>query len=206
MRGRQRQHDIVLGRRRLQFEVELAAETLAQRQSPGPIDAAAEGRVDDELHAARFVEEALEDDRLPRRQTAERGGGGGQIVDELFGGGCADADFLGEPTPGGRSGGVGLEARRDFGAQARDGSRKLVGSARRLAEPEGNVRRLSLRVLDPDSPALDPLNAIGGVAELKDVARHALDGEILVHCADDVVLRLQQHLIIGGVRNRAARG
>ena len=42
VRGGQRQHDIVLGRRRLQFEVELAAEALAQRQAPGAIDAAAE--------------------------------------------------------------------------------------------------------------------------------------------------------------------
>ena len=41
-------------------------------------------------------------------------------------------------------------------------------------------------VLDPHRPALDALNALGRVAELKDVARHALDGEILVHRADDV--------------------
>ena len=39
--GGQREHDIVLGRRRLQLEVELAAEALAQRQPPGAVDAAA---------------------------------------------------------------------------------------------------------------------------------------------------------------------
>ena len=144
VRGRQRQHDIVLGRRRLQLEVELAAETLAQRQSPGSIDAAAERRVDDELHAARFVEEPLEDDRVLRRQAAEGGRGSGQIVDELFGGGCADADSSASqrraPVPEASD----SQSRRDFGAQARDGSRKLVGPARRLAEPERNVRRLAL--------------------------------------------------------------
>ena len=65
VRRRQRQHDGVLGRRRLQLEVELAAEALAQRQPPGAVDAAAEGRMDDQLHAAGFVEEALEHDACP---------------------------------------------------------------------------------------------------------------------------------------------
>ena len=70
-----RQQDRVVGRRRLQLEVEGAAELLAQRQAPGAVDARAERRVDDELHAAGLVEEALGDDaasasaprRAPRR-------------------------------------------------------------------------------------------------------------------------------------------
>ena len=60
----------VLGRGRLQLEVELAAELLAQGQRPGAVDAAAERRVQHELHPARFVEEALEDERLLRRDHA----------------------------------------------------------------------------------------------------------------------------------------
>ena len=72
VRGRQRQHDVVLGRGGLQFEIELATETLAQRKAPGPVEAAAIGRMDDELHAAGFVEEALEHDRVLGRQAAER--------------------------------------------------------------------------------------------------------------------------------------
>ena len=48
----ERQQQRVLGRRRLQLEVELAAEALAQRQAPRLVDAAAEGRVQHELHAA----------------------------------------------------------------------------------------------------------------------------------------------------------
>src|SRR6201999_2673437 len=66
MGGGQRQDDIVLGRRRLKLEIELAAEALAQGEAPGPVDAAAEGRMDDELHAARLVEETFEDDRVLR--------------------------------------------------------------------------------------------------------------------------------------------
>ena len=65
---------------------------------------------------------------------------------------------------------------------------------------------LALRVLDPDGSALDPLDAIGGVAELEHVARHALDGEILVDGADDGVLGLEQHLVVGGVGDRPAGG
>src|SRR2546429_3277614 len=55
----ERQDDALLGRRRLQLEVEALAEFLAQRQAPRAVNAAAEGRVQHELHAARLVEEAL---------------------------------------------------------------------------------------------------------------------------------------------------
>ena len=68
--GRQRQHDRVLGRRGLQLEVELAAEALAQRQAPGAVDAAAERRMDHQLRAAGFVEEALHHQRLAASASA----------------------------------------------------------------------------------------------------------------------------------------
>src|ERR1035441_602666 len=55
----ERNHDAVIGGGRLQFEIERSAEALAQRQSPGAVDARAEGRVNHQLHAAAFVEEAL---------------------------------------------------------------------------------------------------------------------------------------------------
>ena len=60
----EREHQRVFGGRGLQLEVELPAEALAKRQAPGPIDAAAEGRVQDQLHAAGFVEETLEHERF----------------------------------------------------------------------------------------------------------------------------------------------
>ena len=59
-------------------------------------------------------------------------------------------------------------------------------------------------ILDSNRPALDSLDAIGRVAELEYVARHALDGEVLVDAADDLVLGLEEHLIVGGIGNRAA--
>ncbi len=61
--------DRVLGRRRLELDVEAAAEALAQGQPPGAVEAAAERGMDDQLHAARFVEETLEDDALLGRHA-----------------------------------------------------------------------------------------------------------------------------------------
>ena len=65
-------------------------------------------------------------------------------------------------------------------------------------------RRTRLRVLDAHDAALDAQDAIGGIAELEDVAGQALDGEVLVHRADDLVLGLEQHLVVGVVGDRAA--
>ncbi len=81
-------------------------------------------------------------------------------------------------------------------------------SVRPGASPSQNGRLggWPLASLDPDDAALDALDAIGGVAELEHVAREALDGEILVDRADDEVFRLEQHLIVGGVGDGAARG
>ncbi len=117
-----------------------------------------------------------------------------------------DADVLGQPAQRGRAGRIGSQPRRDRRPQARDRSRERVGAAGRFAQPEWDARRLALRVLHPHRPPLDALNAIGGVAELEHVAGHALDGEVLVDAADDVVLGLQHHLIVGGVGDRAAGG
>ena len=57
----ERNVEAVVGGGGLQFKIEGAAEALAQRESPGLVDARAEGSVNDQLHAAAFVEEALGD-------------------------------------------------------------------------------------------------------------------------------------------------
>ena len=77
-----------------------AAEALAQRQSPGLVDASAEGRVNDELHAAAFVEEALGDDRLLRRHGAQHGAALQDVFDRLLGAGIVQAALVLEPTHG----------------------------------------------------------------------------------------------------------
>ncbi len=85
VRRPEREHDAVLERGGLELEVELAAEALAQREAPGPVDARAEGRVDDEVGVAHVVEEALEHDGVERRQRAERRLAGGEVLGELRG-------------------------------------------------------------------------------------------------------------------------
>jgi hypothetical protein len=75
--------DAVVGGGGLQFEVEAAAEALAQGQAPGAVDARAEGRVDDELHAAAFVEEALGDDAALGGDGSEDGAAVADVGGEL---------------------------------------------------------------------------------------------------------------------------
>ena len=162
--------------------------------------------MDHQLHAAGFVEEALEHDRVLGRQAAQRRMGGGQILDQLGCGRLVDADLVHQPAQGALPGRVGQQACSDLRPQARHRQGKLVAAPRRLAQPERDRGRLAMRVLDPDDAALDPQDAIGCVAELEDVAGHALDREILVHGADRLVFRLQDHPVVGGVRDRAARG
>ena len=119
----ERQHQAVFGGRRLQLEVELAAEALAERQPPRLGDPAAEGRVQDELHAARLVEESLEDERLLRGDDAEHATSSAEIADSLLRRRGRHARFLGEPgrrstERRGRSRArVGSEPGVDFGPQ-----------------------------------------------------------------------------------------
>ena len=61
----QREHDPVVGGCGLQLEIESAAEAFAKRQSPGFVDPGPERRVDHQLHASGFVEEALGDHACP---------------------------------------------------------------------------------------------------------------------------------------------
>ncbi len=81
----ERNVDAVVGGGGLQLEIERAAEALAQRQSPGPIDARSERRVDHQLHPAAFIEEALGDHGLLRRQGVERRRARQHISDGLLG-------------------------------------------------------------------------------------------------------------------------
>ena len=150
--GRQRQHDRVLGRRGLQLEIELAAEALAQRQAPGAVEAAAEGRMDHQLHAAGFVEEALHHDALLRRQRAERAQRARQVVDDLARGFDVEADSRRRASPIAAFDAAARPALRcDLLAQARHAERQLVAAPRRLAQPERDVRRRR-RARPPPAP------------------------------------------------------
>src|SRR5947199_9683897 len=85
-----RQEHRVVGGRRLQLEIELAAKSLAQRKAPSLVDPAAEGRVKHELHPAGLVEEPLEDERVLRRHHAERRSRARKKRNPLLDGNAAD--------------------------------------------------------------------------------------------------------------------
>ena len=91
-------------------------------------------------------------------------------------------------------------------AQARDGGGQLVAPRRRIADPERQRRRRAVRVLDEDLVDLDLLHLVRRIAELEDVARHALEGEVLADAADAVTLGVQHHVVVELVRDHAAVG
>src|SRR5215475_66093 len=115
--------------------------------------------MDDELHAARLVEEALHENRLMVRQPAERRAGRGQIFDQLTAFGLADADFLREERQRSFDARIACHPMFQLALEARDRARKLIAASRRLAEPERDIGRLSVGVLNPDGSALDALDA-----------------------------------------------
>ena len=153
----------------------------------------------------RLVEEALGHQRVAGGHRPQRHGRGGQVVDDLRRGGRGEAQLV--LQPGG--GFVARSLAHSFGhllAQPRDGDRQLLGPRRRLAQPEGDVRRLPLGVLYQHPPLLDLDDPPRGVAELEDVPGQALDGEVLVHRADRGAGGLEHDLVVGEVGDRAARG
>ena len=81
----ERDIEAIVGGRRLQFEIERAAEAFAQREPPGFVDATAERSVDHQLHAAALVEEALGDNRLLGWNRSEDCAAGDDVFDDLFG-------------------------------------------------------------------------------------------------------------------------
>src|SRR3954449_13535956 len=92
-----REQQRVVGGRGLELEIELAAESLTEREPPRLVDTASEGRVQHELHAAGFIEEALEHERLLRRDDTKRPVAFSEVVDDLLGGAVIQAGFGYQP-------------------------------------------------------------------------------------------------------------
>ena len=104
MGGAQGQDDGILVRRGLQLEVEGPAETLAQGQSPGPVDPASEGAVEHQVHVAGLVEEPFRHQVLLGWDDAEGCLGRAQVLRDLRRRHVGDArgihqPFLGFPLP-----------------------------------------------------------------------------------------------------------
>src|SRR3546814_13989222 len=93
VRRTEREDQRVVERGGLQLEVELPAEALAQRQAPGAHHARAERRVYHQMRVADFIEEALEDDLVARRQQAARGSRAAVVCCECGGPAAVQIDF-----------------------------------------------------------------------------------------------------------------
>ena len=200
----ERQHDRVVGGRRLQLEVERAAELLAQRDPERPVDAPAVRRVDHELHAARLVEEALEHEVLQGGHHAQHRAPDREVVDDHRRGFLVHARVLAHPRPCA----VGIARREqdvDARTQHRHLFRELVGARRCLTEPERHGGRGITRVAHPHDPGLDAADLPRVGAEQEDVARHRLDGPVFVDGADERVVGLRDDAVVAGLGDRAAR-
>src|SRR5438093_11884807 len=69
----------------LQFEIKRTTEALSQRQSPSLVDSSAERGMNDELHAAAFIEETFSDHGGLRGHGAQNGAPSHNIFDRLLG-------------------------------------------------------------------------------------------------------------------------
>ncbi len=180
---------------RLQFEVEAAAEALAQRQAPCLVQAATEGCVQDELLAAAFVEKAFGNDGLLGRHGAKHAAPGDDVGDELQRSGITDEALAFEPGDAVahlrmkrtgceqvrslRAGEVQVNRRRlhtaclaiDLRTQITNAITERLGSLRGFPFPEGDARRCAMRILNQYlALGVDALDAPACVAEQNDVA------------------------------------
>ena len=212
------ENGVVVGRR-LEFEVECGTELLAQRQAECLVDAAAEGGMDDHLHPAGLVEEALEDDVVAGGQDTELTQAGGHVVDQLPGVGGIEAagldhvcgrrlatgvgsdgamgnDGVGRCTVGGDVVGPDGEEVGHGLAQVGDLLGELLGAARGLAHPEGDGGLSSLGVGDPDLALGHPADPPRMGPQEKDVAHHRLDGEVFVDRPHRGVVRIEDDPVV----------
>ena len=205
----------IVGGGGLQLEIERTAEAFAQSEAPGFVDAAAEGRVDHELHAAAFVEEALGDDRGLRGHGAQHGAAFDNILRGLFGAGTIDAAFVFQPLYcccGIRRiaqiwrGQEALGERADMFTNVRDLLREFHGARRSFAAPERNVGRRAFRVFHRYGAGLHAANAPRSISEEENVAAQAFDGEVFINGADHGAFRLGDHGVHRVIGNCAAAG
>ena len=156
--------------------------------------------MDDQLHPAGLVEETLGDDSLLGGHRAEHPGALDHVRRGLLGGPALHAELVDEPLHCAAA----VDVRVDLVPQIRHLVGQLAGASGRLTEPERDGRRRPARILDAYLAAADPADAPGVVAEEEDIAPHALDGEVLVHGADEHVVGLGYDVVVGVVRDCAA--
>src|SRR5579883_186649 len=195
----EREQQAVVGGGGLKFEVECSAEALAKSKSPGPVDARSEGRVDDELHSAAFIEETFGDDGVFRGHCAESAFAGENVEGGLFGSETIECAFVLEHFD---------RVRRcsDVETKARDFVGQLARAAGSFAAPERDGRSGSAGIFDAEAAGLDAADLPGRGAEHENIAGHALDGEVFIDGADDGAFGLGDDLVLRSVGDGSAAG
>ena len=197
-------HGVVVGAR-LELEVEPGAELLAQRVAHRPVEPAAVGRVDDELHPAGLVEEPLDDEVALGGHDPEHGPGRRQVGDDGGGRVALDAGELDDLVD--RSSQVVVDhASLDDGADLGDLLAQLHRAGRRLATPERDRGVLVAGVDHADLAAGDLPDLPVVRAEDEHVAGHRLGGPVLVHAADQGLVGLGDDPEVAELRDGATAG
>ena len=192
----QRENETVVIGGGLEFEIEGSTESLSQGQSPGPVDTRTERGVNHDLHATGLVEESFEKHTFPRGDHPDGSLLGGDVLDNLSGGVFIAESLGGQPHGGLTHPSCSLvlfvtgsaDSLGDFLSQSRDLFGEFPGPPRCLASPERNRRRCPTGVRYGHSFSADVVNSPRGVPEQEDVARLALDREILVERPDKRIL------------------
>ena len=74
-----------------------------------------------------------------------------------------------------------IDSVRHVCPQPRNRNRQLMRARRRFAQPEGNRRRLTVRIFDTHLALLDSQHSPGSVSQLKNVALQTFNGEVFIH-------------------------
>ena len=142
-----------------------------------PVDAATKRRVHDEL---ALVEEPLDHDPLDGGDGAKARAGPLSRV-------LAQVDVRAAGLP-----------------HLRHERRQFRGPRWGFAEPERDGRGRAFRVGHTHHAGLDPQDPPRMRAQLHDIAALRFDGEVFVEGAQVRAVRLEQHLVVAGVRNGAS--
>ena len=156
------------------------------------------------MHVAGLVEETLQHHGVLGGDHAQGRLCRGQILGQLPGGGGGQMQIVSQPLAGRRHPLV--QFFRDGLAQPRYRVGQFIGAPRRLTQPEGQVGRLAAGVFHVDLALFDLQDTVRGIAQLKDIAGHALEGEVLVETADEKTLRQQDHVVVELIGDGAAVG
>jgi hypothetical protein len=155
------------------------------------------------MRIADFIEEAFQDQVVLRRQGAQGGVSGAEVLRQLVRCGQGQSIVLCQLRarliqPAGRKGCL------DLGVQTGDRLGQGVAAPGCLTQPERHARWRCACVRDVDLSGFHPQDAIGAIAQLDDISGQTFEGEILVQRADAQAFWLQYHVVIEQVGYGAA--